>query len=41
LLVHVSGDIEAFKAASGRIAGIAGIQVLDQSLEEIFLSYVE
>jgi ABC-2 type transport system ATP-binding protein len=41
LLVHVSGDIEVFKAAAGRIAGIAGIQVLDQSLEEIFLSYVE
>ena len=41
LLLHVSGDIEAFKAAARGTPGVAGLQVMDQSLEEIFLSYVE
>ena len=41
LLLHVSGDIEAFKAAARGTPGVTGLQVMDQSLEEIFLSYVE
>jgi hypothetical protein len=41
VLLHVSGDVEAFKAALAQVRGVTGVEVLDQSLEEIFLSYVE
>ncbi len=40
-LVFVSGDVEAFRAAVSRLPGVVGVDVLDQSLEEVFLSYVE
>lgn len=40
-LVHVSGNIQAFKDAVRETKGVSAIEVIDQSLEEIFLSYVE
>lgn len=41
VLLYVSGDIDAFITAARKIPGVSGIHVIDQSLEEIFLSYVE
>lgn len=40
-LVHVSGDVQAFCSALREAPKVTGMEVLDQSLEEIFLSYVE
>jgi ABC-type uncharacterized transport system ATPase subunit len=40
-LLHVSGEVERLQSELARLPGLHGIQVHDQSLEEIFLSYVE
>lgn len=40
-LVHVSGGADAFIDALRELAGVRGFDVIDQSLEEIFLSYAE
>ncbi|MGE5579383.1 MAG: ATP-binding cassette domain-containing protein [Bacillota bacterium] len=40
-LVHLSGRVEVFVNALRGLSGVRGFEVLDQSLEEIFLSYVE
>jgi ABC-2 type transport system ATP-binding protein len=39
-LLSATGDAGALRAAVSRVPGVTGVQVLDQSLEEIFLSYV-
>jgi ABC-2 type transport system ATP-binding protein len=39
-LLHARSEAERLRAALDRIAGVTAVQVLDQSLEEIFLSYV-
>lgn len=39
-LLHASGSPEALVARLNQVAGVTGVQVLEQSLEEIFLSYV-
>lgn len=39
-LLFARGDGEALRSALTRIPAVTGIQVIDQSLEEIFLSYV-
>ncbi|HHW18758.1 MAG TPA: ABC transporter ATP-binding protein [Firmicutes bacterium] len=39
LLIHVSGDVREVRESLTRLPFIAGIQVLDQNLEEVFLSY--
>lgn len=39
-LLHASGDPEEMEAWLRAVPGVTGVQVVDQSLEEIFLSYV-
>jgi len=39
LLVHVSGNVQEVRESLLRLPFIVGLQVLDQNLEEVFLSY--
>jgi len=39
-LVYARGSREALLAALMRVPGVSGVQVLDQSLEDILISYV-
>lgn len=40
-LLHASGDPGWLEDAVREVSGVTGVQAVDQSLEEIFLSYVE
>lgn len=40
-LLHASGDPDRLAAGIQAVPGVTGVQVVGQSLEEIFLSYVE
>jgi len=39
LLVHASGNAQELREAFARIQFVTGVQVVDQNLEEVFLSY--
>lgn len=40
-LLHVTGDLKSFASALKATQGVTSFEILDQNLEEIFLSYVE
>jgi len=39
-MLHARGEGDVLREAVSRVPGVTGVQVFDQSLEEIFLSYV-